>query len=110
WTETVLDRLRQIMTLLEQDQPAAARQRVNEWVAEWLRQSSAGVLQALAPVQVDLDTSAPNCTRLKVTSQDTPAFLYAFSTGLALQRVSIERVRIATDNRILHDEIDVLGA
>ncbi|MBV8087397.1 MAG: hypothetical protein JO247_21510, partial [Chloroflexi bacterium] len=108
-SEELTARIEEVMSLLEASQPAEARKRVNEWVAEQLLRAdpSAG---RLFPVKVDASTPPGAAfTRLEVASQDTPAFLYAFSTGLSLHRVSIERVRIATLDQTVHDELDVTG-
>jgi glutamate-ammonia-ligase adenylyltransferase len=45
-----------------------------------------------------------------VVSQDTPAFLYSLSNALVLRGISIEGVRIQTEQGILTDEIDVLDS
>ncbi|MFI5266944.1 MAG: glutamate-ammonia-ligase adenylyltransferase, partial [Chloroflexota bacterium] len=107
--EAVQTRLTEVMRLLEQESESQARHIVNEWMTERLREQPMAQAHALYPVSVEADNSSGTFTRLQVTSQDTPAFLYAFSTGLSLQGVSIERVRIATDNGAIHDTIDVVG-
>jgi glutamate-ammonia-ligase adenylyltransferase len=108
-SKTVRERLREVMRLLEDGAATRARHEVDEWVTDWLRQRPTADRQALSPVTVEAGSGAAQFTRLEVTSQDTPAFLYAFSSGLSLQDVSIERVRIATENGAVHDTIDVTG-
>jgi [glutamine synthetase] adenylyltransferase / [glutamine synthetase]-adenylyl-L-tyrosine phosphorylase len=102
-------RREEVMRLLEAGETGRARQRVNEWVTERLRQHPSGPEHVLYPVGVETDNTSGTFTRLLVSSQDTPAFLYAFSTGLSFQSVSIERVRIATEHGAIHDQIDVTG-
>ncbi|MFH1707159.1 MAG: hypothetical protein ABIF71_04490 [Planctomycetota bacterium] len=65
--------------------------------------------QALLPVGIDLDR-AEGCTRLRVTAPDTPAFLYALSTALALRGIGVERVSIATAGGRIEDEFDLTDA
>ena len=107
--ESVPARLTEVMRLLEQGSASQARHLVNEWLTERLREQPPTQTHALYPVGVEADNSSGAFTRLQVSSQDTPAFLYAFSTGLSLQGVSIERVRIATEAGAIHDTIDVVG-
>ncbi|MBU1734832.1 MAG: glutamate-ammonia-ligase adenylyltransferase, partial [Verrucomicrobia bacterium] len=86
---------------------AEARHKVNEMVAGRLAELDLASLPVLYPVSMDIDTRA-GYTHLRVLAQDTPAFLYAMSTALALQGVSIERVRIRTVAGRVEDEMDVL--
>jgi len=86
-----------------------ARHKVNELVAGRLAELDLNSLPVLYPVNMDVDAQA-GYTRLRVLAQDTPAFLYAMSTALALQGVSIERVRIRTLEGRVEDEMDVLDA
>ena len=52
----------------------------------------------LYPVQIEVDASPAGRTRMRVISQDTPFFLFTFSTALTLQDVSIEHVTIRTES------------
>jgi len=106
--EQLQERLAEVLGLLEQGEAQAARQRVNELVADSLREHPL-TANRLYPVEVRAENEGA-FTRLDVRSQDTPAFLYAFSTGLSLHGVSIERVRIATEGAVVHDQIDVTAA
>ncbi len=88
---------------------AFARSAVNEMVAArlaGLRLTSASVLY---PVGIEV-SETEKYTRLRVLSQDTPAFLYALSSALAFQGISIEQVRIGTVEGRVQDEIDILDA
>jgi [glutamine synthetase] adenylyltransferase / [glutamine synthetase]-adenylyl-L-tyrosine phosphorylase len=112
-----------------------ARHRVNELVAERLRALESESRPALYPVDIrfaDRGGPAPGASgragvaatpgegpgrsgapsagdgaTLRVVGQDTPAFLYALSTALALQHVSIEAVRIRTVKGVVEDELDI---
>ncbi|HTP57789.1 MAG TPA: hypothetical protein VMM82_02660, partial [Spirochaetia bacterium] len=107
WRETLSRRLEDIFLALEQGGTAAhrARQIVNEMAAEklaGLRVETGGVLY---PVRIELDSSAAR-TRMYVKTQDTPFFLYTFSTALSLQDVSIEHVTIRTEEGKIEDQFE----
>ncbi len=95
------------IALLENGKIEEARRRVNEMVAARLAGLRLADLPVLYPVTLDL-RPAGGYTRLRVMAQDTPAFLFAMSSALALQDISIERVRIRTEAGWITDEIDVL--
>ncbi len=95
------------IALLENGKIEDARRRVNEMVAARLAELRLADLPVLYPVTLDL-RPAEDFTRLQVMAQDTPAFLFAMSSALALQGMSIERVRIRTAAGWITDEIDVV--
>ncbi|MBU4286141.1 MAG: glutamate-ammonia-ligase adenylyltransferase [Verrucomicrobia bacterium] len=116
WRCEFVKRLEEVIGLLEArnagcarnaEGQTEARHKVNELVASRLAELDLANLSVLYPVSMEIDTRA-GYTRLRVTAQDTPAFLYALSTALALQGVSIERVRIRTVEGRVEDEMDVL--
>jgi [glutamine synthetase] adenylyltransferase / [glutamine synthetase]-adenylyl-L-tyrosine phosphorylase len=113
WTDAVARRLGKILSLPERGGAAgadAARQAANELVAGRLGAGGDAGRRTLAPVEITFMTGREPYTTLRVVSQDTPAFLYALSNALALQGVSIERVRIRTEGGRVEDELDVLDA
>ena len=56
--------------------------------------------EPLLPIEISLDDEETT-TRITVTSQDTPFFLYSLSSALAMQEISIRAVEIDTrDDRI----------
>ena len=89
---------------------AKARQVINERVAARLRRLGSDRQPLLFPVEIDVSNSAGPFTRLHVSSQDTPAFLYSLSNALSLRGISIEQVRIRTVHGVVEDELDVLDA
>ncbi|MCA1808523.1 MAG: glutamate-ammonia-ligase adenylyltransferase, partial [Lentisphaerae bacterium] len=110
WSQELQRHLRELLPLLESGQSAnavRARHLVNEMVAARLADLQQDDLPVLYPVHIEAAPLA-GYTRLLVLSQDTPAFLYAMSSALALQGISIERVRIRTAAGRITDEIDVL--
>ena len=110
WKSNFEEALRRILALLEKgaaESLAAARQGVNEMVAARLAALSLPAESVLYPVGIEV-ADAGKYTRLRVLAQDTPAFLYAFSSALALQNLSIEQMRIGTISGRVQDEIDVL--
>ncbi|MBI2441366.1 MAG: glutamate-ammonia-ligase adenylyltransferase [Lentisphaerae bacterium] len=112
WRRELDQRLQTVIGLLEAQSPeqkTLARHKVNELVAGRLAELDLNSLPVLYPVNMEIDNRS-GYTHLRVLAQDTPAFLYALSTALALQGVSIERVRIRTVHGQVEDEMDVLDA
>ncbi len=64
----------------------------------------------LFPVRIDVSGSPSGRTRMRVLSQDTPFFLFTFSTALTLQDVSIEHVTIRTEEDRIEDEFEFVDA
>jgi glutamate-ammonia-ligase adenylyltransferase len=116
WAEELSERLGSVILLLEQggkDSLYRTKLTVNEMAARALGKIVPEASAVLFPVQIDVDTSPPACTRMRVVSQDTPFFLFAFSTALSLQGVSIEHVTIRTEGGRIEDVfefVDVSGA
>jgi len=112
WTERLTGRLREIFDALERggQEAASARRIVNEMAAEKLAglgaRLGAGPGAAVLPVRIEVDTSPGARTRMRVKTQDTPFFLYTFSTALSLQDVSIESVTIRTEAGRIEDEFE----
>ncbi len=111
WQEEFRARLREVILLLEQGDATRvheARHAVNEMVVRRLARIHADSLPMLYPVSIDLDNDQTGFTRLRVVSQDTPAFLYALSNALSLHQVLIEHVRIRTIQGRIQDEIHLV--
>jgi len=109
WAEQLQGRLTEILELLEKDDPAAtelAKHRVNEMVTQRLVAIRVAGQPPLYPMELSIDNESGPFTRVKIVSQDTPAFLYSLSTALALHSVSIERVRIGTENSRIEDILE----
>ena len=70
-----------------------------------LKLDARGVLYPVR-IEVDSEGSPVTRTRMRVKTQDTPFFLYAFSTALSLQDVSIESVTIRTEEGRIEDELE----
>ncbi len=85
-----------------------ARRLVNEAVADRLRKDEASVAQTLYPLEIRFDLSHPFATRMIITGEDTPFFLYALSAGLSLQGISIETVSIETQEHVISDVFELL--
>jgi glutamate-ammonia-ligase adenylyltransferase len=66
----------------------------------------ARIQPVLFPLEISIDNTQETFTRLKVVSEDTPAFLYALSNALSLRGISIEHVRITTRHNQVEDLID----
>lgn len=87
-----------------------ARHRVNEMVTRRLGRLELGDQPVLYPVQIDVMLGDPKRTWLQIAGQDTPAFLYAMTTALSLQGMTIERLVINTEDDTVQDEIGFVGA
>ncbi len=110
WLDKLSATLEGIFQALEQGGEAAAhaRQIVNEMAAEKLASLKLDARDVLYPVRIEVDTeeSPAARTRMRVKTQDTPFFLYTFSTALSLQDVSIESVTIRTEQGRIEDELE----
>ncbi|HEY9595017.1 MAG TPA: glutamate-ammonia-ligase adenylyltransferase [Spirochaetia bacterium] len=111
WRDACAARLTVVFAGLERggDSAAAARRAVNEMAAGTLATLPAA-REVLYPVQIEIDESDGGRTRMRVISQDTPFFLYAFSAALTLQDVIIERVTIRTEGGRIEDEFEIVDA
>ncbi len=86
-----------------------ARRIVNEAVADRLREERSTVAKALYPLDIRFDTSDPAVTKMMITGEDTPFFLYALSTALSLQGISIESVSIETKHQVISDVFELVN-
>jgi [glutamine synthetase] adenylyltransferase / [glutamine synthetase]-adenylyl-L-tyrosine phosphorylase len=85
-----------------------AKKRVNEIAADALSNIEISTQAILYPVNVDISEQEESATRLTVTSEDTPFFLYTLSTALALHNVNIESVKIRTIGTKVIDDFELL--
>lgn len=108
WKETFIDELQKIIGLLETNQTDKAKHLVNDKVASQLNNLQLEQQSILFPVEIEVDNLHPQFTRLKVISEDTPFFLYAFSNALNLHNLAIEHIKIKTTGRRVEDIIDVV--
>ncbi len=114
WRIKALQRFREIFAILETAKPreavSRAKQRVDEAVAERLAALAGTGESRMSPIDIEFDNQADAFTRLKVVSEDTPAFLYSFANALASRKISIEHVKIRTAATRIEDEIDIVDA
>jgi glutamate-ammonia-ligase adenylyltransferase len=111
WGDELRSRMKGAILLLEKGDESSitlAKQQVNELVVRKLAPLHKGSYPVPYPVEIQLDDHAEAFTRLRVISEDTPAFLYAMSNALSLHDVSIEHVRIRTIHGRVEDEIDLV--
>lgn len=112
WRAELEAKLGQIFRLYAKEDEASlveAKQLIYEGVVQALADYPEPV-SLLYPVEMTVDESATEYTRLKVVSQDTPFFLFTLSNALALHGVSIEQVSIHTLKERVEDEIDFVDA
>jgi len=112
WEPALAARLTEVFGGLERGGEAAAvsRRTVNELAARRLGGIRFAHEAVLYPVQIEVDASPAGRTRMRVISQDTPFFLFTFSTALTLQEVSIEHVTIRTETEKIQDEFEFVDA
>lgn len=96
--------LRALVDLLREGDQDAARDRVSRRLGEYLGSLPKPPRGLLLPVDVRFDeASSPRWTVLEVKGRDTPAFLYAFSTALALRGIYVHEVEIRSVGAEAHD-------
>lgn len=111
WAQRLKQDMEQVIALLhngQEDATSQAKHRVTEMVVAQLVHLDFKASSFLSPVEIDVNNEAGPFTRLKIISADTPAFLYALTNALSLQRISIEHVRIRTIGKRVMDEIDIV--
>ena len=111
WAEELRSRMEAAICLLEKGDAVSiteAKQQVNELVVRRLAPLHPDSYPVPYPVEIHVDDHGEALTRLRVISEDTPAFLYALSNALSLHDVSIEHVRIRTIHGRVEDEIDLV--
>ncbi len=112
WPTRLAEKLVEVFSLLERGGAAVekARQLVNETAARALGELAVAGGTVLYPVQIEASPSESGRTRMRVLSQDTPFFLFTFSTALTLQDVSIEHVTIRTERDRIEDEFEFVDS
>lgn len=94
--------LEDAIDLIRQQKGREVRSRINLLVVDYLRNITGATKTLLYPVRITVDNKTdPEATQLLIVGQDTPAFLYALSTALALRNINIVSLQIDT----LGDEV-----
>jgi glutamate-ammonia-ligase adenylyltransferase len=90
------DDFAELLALVAEGRIEEARDRLGRRLAERFSgmEPPAGALQPLT-IQFD-NTADPSFTRMEVRGRDTPGFLYALATALAMRNLYIQRVEIAS--------------
>ena len=114
WAGELRRNLEHVIALLERGDEASkekANAHVNEIVVSRLGLVEAGSLPTvLYPVQMEVDNSEDRFTRLRIISENTPAFLYSLTHAFSLHGIQIEHVDIRTIGSRVEDAIDVVDA
>lgn len=107
WSAITLE-IKDAMRRLRMDSAGALQRRINERVVDYLRRDRDADTSSMFPVHVTIDNdTGSGATRLGITGQDTPAFLYALSTALALRNINIRRIDIAAAGVQVQDTLEV---
>jgi len=106
WVFNLKTLLKEVFLLLEKgDETSIIRAKtvVNEMAARNI-ENSVNSSPVLYPIEIHFDDSIPEFNMMRVFTEDTPFFLYAMSTALSLQGISIEHVNIKTVEGRIEDE------
>jgi glutamate-ammonia-ligase adenylyltransferase len=112
WPAEAAERIQAVFSRFEKggESIQEARQMVNEMAAATLGDLARAGGTTLYPVRIEMSVSAAGRTRMQVFSQDTPFFLFTFSTALTLQDVSIEHVTIRTEADRIEDDFEFVDS
>ncbi len=107
WSAITLE-IKDAMRRLRLNDTGTLQRRINERVVDYLRHEQDAETSSLSPVHVAIDNdTGAGATRLGITGRDTPAFLYALSTALALRNINIRRIDIAAAGAEVRDTLEV---
>ena len=105
---TLQQTVTEIVQLLDTGRFDEARQYVNRRLVERLDKHRSAFTGLLDTVQITFDNSqSPTDTIMDITSDDTPAFLYALANALAMRNIYITKAQIECDGTKLHDRFSV---
>ena len=113
WAESFASRLEKVILILERggkDSQSKTKRAVAELAASALEEIGPPERTTLYPVAIEVESPGPGLARMRVESEDTPFFLFAFSAALSLQGVSIERVTIRTKGSRIEDLFEFADA
>lgn len=99
----------ELLALVADGRTDEARERLGRRLAERFsgREPPAG---ALAPLAIDFDNASdPHWTRMEVRGADTPGFLYALATALAVRNLYVHQVEIASVGHEVRDAFLIAG-
>ncbi len=107
WPAIALE-IKDAMRSLRMNSAGALQRRINERVVDYLRREEDPKTLSMFPAHVAIDNDTESgATRLDITGQDTPAFLYALSTALAMRSINIRRIDIAAAGVQVQDTLEV---
>jgi glutamate-ammonia-ligase adenylyltransferase len=108
--ERFADELNEMVRLLDSGRLQDARHRVNRLLVQTLSRSRTSSTALLNPVQIVFDnTTSATDTIMAIRSTDTPAFLYAFASALAMRGLYIRKARFENLGKELRDSFYVRG-
>ncbi|RJR20210.1 MAG: glutamate-ammonia-ligase adenylyltransferase [Desulfobacteraceae bacterium] len=113
WKEEISRHFSEVISLLERGDMESlnrARLQVNSMVIRRVTETMRSASPVFYPVRIQIDNDSSPCTKMKVISEDTPAFLYSLSTALSIHGIIIERVMIRTEGSRAEDQIDLVDS
>jgi glutamate-ammonia-ligase adenylyltransferase len=97
--------LSELLRLVGQGRAEEARERLDRRLAERFSRADPAA-PALEPLEIAFDNRQDaHFTRMEVRGADTPGFLYALATALAMRGVYVHRVEIASVGREARDRL-----
>ena len=112
WKKNIAARIEFIINMLVLDKTdliEKAKETVNDWVSQSLAEKKIKYQSIMYPMEIKIDNNNNDFTKIKLTSVDTPFFLYSLATALSLNNVYIQRVNIQTNNNKINDEFEILN-
>ncbi len=109
WQKRLEEELRKVYEKLSVGgEGIEAKKYVNEMVAASLSSFNYEKSAVLYPIEIEFSVD-DRFTRMFVKTEDTPFFLYAMSSALSMQGISIENVSIKTLKGRIEDEFQFVG-
>ncbi len=106
--DAFIDQLAALIQWLRQGQLQQARDTLNSQLIHAIRTSQSPFAERLLPVDIRIDNeSSADWTRVHITADDTPGFLYSLSNALAMRNMYIHRVSIHSHQGRIQDRLDL---
>jgi glutamate-ammonia-ligase adenylyltransferase len=100
--------LQGLLGLLAENRTDEARESLNRRMVALLARGETPFAGALFPIEIQFENEASSVwTLMRVRGPDTPAFLYSLSNALAMRRIYVHGVHIASEGSEVRDEFQI---